>query len=124
MCRETTLVLALLSHALLLGASCRDQVAALGRAVVANDVARTTELIEDGVDVDAVSPDEATGFTPFVYAASTGRVEIVEVFLRHGVRVNARRGWFATTALIEAAMHGQIAVARRLVEVPGIDLEV
>ncbi len=67
-------------------------------------------------------PDQ-TDYTPLSIAAHTGSLNALEALLQAGADVNAVNGPFRFTALHMAIYEKKLKVAKRLSEVPGIDLE-
>lgn len=76
------------------------------------NLAEVRELVEDGIDLGAVT---STGWTALHHAAFHGRSDVVALLLENGAPVAARhpRGW---TPLHRAAEHGSIEIVRMLIE--------
>jgi ankyrin repeat protein len=68
-------------------------------------------LLQAGADPDTALPD---GETALMTAARTGKVEAVNVLLRHQAAVNVKEGSRAQTALMWAAAEGHAAVVEAL----------
>lgn len=83
-----------------------------------NRTARAVELLEKGADVNG--PDEL-GFTPLMYAAQSGNIQLMEVLLKKGAAINwaSNRG---RTPLIEAVLNDQRAAVDLLIA-SGADLK-
>ncbi len=85
-------------------------------AAWANDVDRAAALIERGADVNA---KDATEQSPYLISASEGYLDLLNLTLAHGARVDSKDSWNGT-ALIRAAERGHALVVGRLLQV-GID---
>lgn len=81
-------------------------------AAGAGDLAAVTRAIAGGADVNAV--DDENGRTPLMYAAESGKVEVVKILIDAGAEVSkaSRRGG---TPLGMAAQAGRVEVMRYLV---------
>lgn len=73
--------------------------------------------------IRAGAPINHPGWTPLHYAAFEGRVELLVRLLAAGAEVNALSPG-SSTALMLAARNGHIAVVRRLLQRPEVDLDV
>ena len=105
-------VLAVIVFELLDLRSDEERIRSLLAAVRRGNLAEVRELVDDGIDLGAVTPN---GWTALHHAAFHGRADIVALLLENGAPVAARhpRGW---TPLHRAAEHGSIEVARMLIE--------
>lgn len=59
----------------------------LRRAVAEGDLATTTKLIEQGVNINSRGE---LGHTPLIYAAEDGQIEIARLLLDNGARINSQ----------------------------------
>jgi ankyrin repeat protein len=82
-----------------------------------NDVARARDLIRAGADVNADNTQQSA----YLIAASEGYVDLLDLTLRNGAKINAKDSYDGT-ALIRAAERGHADVVGRLVQA-GIDLD-
>ncbi len=78
----------------------------------ADDVRRAQELVERGADVNA---QDGTQQSAFLIATSEGRLELLELTLRHGADVRAKDSYNGT-GLIRAAERGHWDVVGRLLQ--------
>lgn len=78
---------------------------ALFDAIKAGNTRKATQLINEGLDVNATGEDQF--WTPLRYAVSHDQKEIVELLLSKGADVNARNK-FGSTALIMAVTKKEI----------------
>ncbi len=95
-------------------------------AVVAKDLSRVRQLLEDGAAVDQRAP-VLNGFndehTPLLVASRDGPVEIVSELLKAGAEVNAVEPTFGAVPLHKAVYNGHADITRVLVGWPGADLD-
>ena len=70
------------------------------------------ELIEEGVDVESRN---RYGWTPLMYAAESGHVDIVRLLLDHGANIHSKNDC-GNTALHRAAFNGHDEVVKLLIE--------
>jgi ankyrin repeat protein len=82
----------------------------LTAAAVAGDASAVRRLLEAGADANARGQ---SGYTALAHAARQGHLEVVELLIEHGARVDAR--YSGTTALIRAAEGGHLDCVRALV---------
>ncbi|GGR73218.1 ankyrin repeat protein [Nocardioides luteus] len=83
-----------------------------------NDLARARELVLAGADVNYA---DETQQSAYLIAASEGYVELLDLTLRHGARIDAKDSYDGT-ALIRAAERGHADIVGRLVQA-GIALD-
>ena len=88
----------------------------LRQAAWANDVDRAAALVKRGADVNAKDETEQSAY---LIATSEGYLDLLDLTLAHGARVNDKDSWNGT-GLIRAAERGHSLVAGRLLQV-GID---
>ncbi len=81
------------------------------------DHSRIEELLDQGVDVDAV---DGKGRTALMWAASWGRHDIVRLLLERGAQADIRDG-YGETALIKAARRGRTEIVETLINLGGAD---
>ncbi|MEW6348849.1 MAG: ankyrin repeat domain-containing protein [Thermodesulfobacteriota bacterium] len=81
------------------------------------DRSRIEELLDQGVDVDAV---DDKGRTALMWAASWGRHDIVQLLLERGAQADIRDG-YGETALIKAARRGREDIVETLINLGGAD---
>lgn len=106
-------VRALLSAGADVNAANRFGVVPLHAAIEAGDAALTRVLLDAGADVARV---DRAGESPLMLAAHAGEPATVAVLLEHGAVVAARDVRYGQTALMIAARHGHLDVARRLLD--------
>ena len=83
------------------------QAVQLHNAASAGDLEQVSQLIAEGVDVNARIDD---GWTPLIIASQFGHEEIVRLLLANGADVNAKPD-NGQTALIVASVHGLVEIA-------------
>ena len=88
-------------------------------ACVDGDDVEARRLIEEGADVNW---RDAYGWTPLIWAASKGLVDVVRLLLDKGADINHKNN-YGRTALHQAAISGEDEVVRFLIE-RGADLHV
>lgn len=81
-------------------------------AARSGDVNKISELIDDGVSINAL---DDKGETPLIIAILESRFSVVDIIIEHGADIRARnRGGF--TALHAASYVGNSAIARKLLD--------
>lgn len=90
-----------------------DDMTTLMKAVNANNASLVRQLIEQGVDVNAL---DANQDAPLVMAAYKGHTDIVRMLLEAGADVTAVDPGMKATALHAAAYAGRTEAARLLIE--------
>ena len=105
----------------------------LNRAILAWDLEQVGRLLSQGADANTVTEGRGyvslgpgsgvmtSGWTALMLAAYTGCLEIIQLLLRHGARVNGR-DHYRRTPLMAAAMGGRAEVAALLLA-HGAELE-
>jgi quinoprotein dehydrogenase-associated probable ABC transporter substrate-binding protein len=110
----------LATHGAKLEAADSDAMNALSIAAQNAKVKSATALVEAGADVNHAAG--SGGYTPLMLAATAGSMEIVDVLLKHGAKVNARNSGGITALMIVAASN-QPKIAEALIEA-GADAKV
>jgi ankyrin repeat protein len=89
---------------------------AMHAAALARDPGIAADLLAHGADVNAA--DTIQGRTPLLWAAASGRADLVKLFLDHGADVKVRESLMGTTALICVAgsERGDPELVNRLVD--------
>ncbi len=77
------------------------------------DLAKVTQAVDGGADVNEKTPDD---FTPLIVAITHKRKPIVEYLLSKGARVDKKTGPLGWTALLEACLGGSLDIATMLVD--------
>jgi ankyrin repeat protein len=83
------------------------------KAIISGDVEAVKLLVKSAEFTCTISNEEK--YTPLLYAAWIGRVDLVQALLDGGARIEEKnpRGW---TALHVAAFHGRLEVCRLLLD--------
>jgi len=97
----------------------------LMRAIRNNDVGKVREAIDAGVDINFTK--EVSNWTPLMWAASFGHVEIAKLLIDKGANVNAisassDKSGGQETPLMIAALRGNTEIAKLLIE-KGADVQ-
>ncbi len=100
-------------------AESRYGVRPLQLAIAAGDGALTRWLLESGADPAAV---DHAGEPPLLQVARVGAADVAVALLQHRVTVDVRDASFGQTALMLAARHGHVDLARVLIDA-GADVD-
>lgn len=101
---------------------------ALFKAVLADDVERVRQLLDEGADPNDVytfqDPDfcgERTRKRYSVPLTAAKSLAVVKLLVEHGASVNTE-GWDTYVPLVEAVRWGRVDIVRYLLEQPGINI--
>jgi len=82
-------------------------------AVLGRQLDLISFLVREGADINLISRD---GFTPLMLAAGNGVANAIPILLAHGAKVDLRDSNHGLTAYLHAALVGDVAAARMLLE--------
>ena len=105
MCRSLTLMLAVF---FISGPIAADPI---HDAVKADDIARVTVLLDEGVNVNTKGANDEA---PLIVASLAGHLDVVELLLSRGAEVNTKNQG-GVTALHAAAYAGHLEIVQRLI---------
>jgi ankyrin repeat protein len=80
-------------------------------AVLDEDIDEVQRQLDAGVDVNE---ENSIGYTPLHYAAGVGRIDIVELLIKHGANINATDSVKGATPLDYAHWKGQLEAIETL----------